>query len=113
MKLSEGVKAKLREAGVSQAAWARANWQNDGRWRGDACGCPDDRCIGHHHGDGEECRCFPGLLDEYLDGAGFFAEYPREIQRVLDAVAAELEAAETPGQAKSEADQNERDWTCG
>jgi hypothetical protein len=111
MKLGGAVRAALKEARISQAAWARANWMSDGKWRGDACGCPDDRCIGHHHAEGEECRCFPALRDEYLDGAGFFAEYPPDIQRVLDETAAALEL-DTDAE-REEADQNERDWTCG
>lgn len=28
---------------------------------GDACGCPDDRCIGYHHDVGEPCRCVEAL----------------------------------------------------
>ena len=61
MKLNQDAKAALRDAGVSQAAWARANF-GDGRWHGDACGCPDGRCAGYHHGEGEECGCLRALL---------------------------------------------------
>ncbi len=74
MKLNEDAKAALRDAGVSQAAWARANYYDDGGWCGDACGCPDDRCIGFHHFEGEECGCLQVLLAQYLSGEECFAE---------------------------------------
>jgi hypothetical protein len=64
-KLNGPAKAALRDAGVSQAAWARANYFPDGRWGGDACGCPDDRCINHHHDGAEECGCLKVLLEQY------------------------------------------------
>ena len=74
MKLNEDAKTALREAGVSQAAWARANYYSDGRWHGDACGCPDDRCIGYHHDEDGECGCLQVLLEQYLTGTGRFKE---------------------------------------
>lgn len=43
------------------AAFIRATWP-DGTWRGDKCGCTDDRCIGFHHDDREDCDCLPILL---------------------------------------------------
>lgn len=36
-------------------------------WRGNTCGCTDDRCGGHHHGVGARCRCLDALLDELHD----------------------------------------------
>ena len=53
----------LREAGFTRGQWIA--WidedmgytERDGRWYGDRCGCPDDRCIGFHHGPGDECGC--------------------------------------------------------
>lgn len=70
MKLNEDAKTTLKDAGVSQAAWARANYSADGIWRGDACGCPDDRCIGYHHFKDEKCGCLGVLLEQYLKGEG-------------------------------------------
>jgi hypothetical protein len=32
-------------------------------WGGDSCGCPDDRCIGHHHDAGEDCGCLRVALE--------------------------------------------------
>lgn len=28
----------------------------------DRCGCPDSRCIGHHHDEADECGCLPAVL---------------------------------------------------
>lgn len=61
--LNATAKATLRSYGVSQAALARRYFA-DGRWHGDACGCPDDRCIGHHHDGPDDCGCLPAVLDE-------------------------------------------------
>lgn len=59
--LTHQAKTALRDAGVSQAAWARQHFL-DGKWHGDRCGCPDDRCIGYHHDDEDDCQCLPALL---------------------------------------------------
>lgn len=35
-------------------------WFPDGTWRGDSCGCPDDRCRdGYHHDLDDDCGCLP------------------------------------------------------
>jgi hypothetical protein len=65
-RLNVSAKATLREAEVSQAEWAHEHF-TDGRWHGDACGCPDDRCMnGYHHDADEDCGCLPVLLERYL-----------------------------------------------
>jgi hypothetical protein len=64
-RLNVAAKAALREAGVTQAAWAREHF-TDGKWHGDECGCIDDRCIGYHHGENDDCGCLPALLATYL-----------------------------------------------
>lgn len=62
-KLNDTAKATLRDAGVTQAAWFRANGYDAGSWGGDACGCPDDRCAnGFHHDGPDDCGCLPALL---------------------------------------------------
>jgi hypothetical protein len=68
--LNAAAKTALRDAGISQAAWTR-EWWTDGKWHGDLCGCPDDRCAGYHHDDGEDCGCLAVLLWSVvpLDGA--------------------------------------------
>jgi hypothetical protein len=67
-KLNDAAKAALRDAGISQAAWIRANGYADGTWGGDSCGCPDDRCKdGFHHFPDDECGCLRTLLDGMLE----------------------------------------------
>lgn len=54
-------RALLREHGLTMAAWSR-QWYGVTTWHGDDCGCPDDRCIGFHHDESEDCGCLPALL---------------------------------------------------
>ena len=68
--LNTDAKGTLRLAGITQAAWARAHGYADGRWHGDACGCPDDRCIGYHHDEGEECGCLQALINVAINTPG-------------------------------------------
>jgi hypothetical protein len=49
------------------AGYIRWNGYSDGKWGGDRCGCPDDRCIGFHHDDENDCGCLEVLLGEYVD----------------------------------------------
>ncbi|MEU4589978.1 hypothetical protein [Micromonospora aurantiaca (nom. illeg.)] len=35
-------------------------------WGGDQCGCVDDRCIGFHHEERDDCQCLPAWLDDYV-----------------------------------------------
>jgi len=61
--LSPEARAAIRDAGFSAAAYARLHW-SDGEWRGDRCGCTDDRCAGFHHGNTYDyCRCLEVELD--------------------------------------------------
>jgi hypothetical protein len=68
--LGDAAKALLREHGISPSLWARANWAPAGDWTGDSCGCPDDRCAGHHHDAGQECGCLKVLLADFTAGKG-------------------------------------------
>lgn len=49
---------------VTVAGYVRY-WFDDGVWRGDSCGCPDDRCIGFHHDRPDDCHCVESTLSEY------------------------------------------------
>lgn len=62
MKLNAEAKSIIKDAGFSQAAWARRHF-NTNTWFGDACGCPDDRCMdGYHHHPHEACGCLAYLI---------------------------------------------------
>jgi len=67
---------ELEFHGWTEADWCRLHGQDPvAPWPGDACGCQDDRCIGHHHDAEEECGCLPALIDdvrrnEYLSKLG-------------------------------------------
>jgi len=68
--LNTDAKARLRDAGITQADWARTSAGQlpptcDAEWTGDACGCPDDRCIGYHHDATDDCGCIEVLIGQY------------------------------------------------
>lgn len=50
---------------VTIAGYTRHYFGDQG-WRGDRCGCVDDRCIGYHHEERDDCQCLPALLDDYV-----------------------------------------------
>jgi hypothetical protein len=82
--LNPAALAALADAGVSPAEWAQANWSETEEWHGDVCGCPDDRCAGHHHDAGQECGCLRSLLEDYADGVGMmFAPTDRKPRGLL------------------------------
>ena len=63
--LNAAARAALRGAGFTLAEWARMHGGTDGKWTGDQCGCPDDRCAnGFHHIGVSDCVCLPTLLDQ-------------------------------------------------
>lgn len=64
-RLNYAARETLQLAGLTSRQWAqRHGYASAAEWRGDECGCPDDRCIGHHHDESEECRCLPALIGE-------------------------------------------------
>lgn len=63
MSLSRVARRQIRESGLTIAAYIR-DWCPDDRWLGDSCGCPDDRCIGYHHDENEECSCLDVTIAE-------------------------------------------------
>jgi len=57
--------AAIKDAGFTLAEWARMHSSTDGKWYGDQCGCPDNRCAnGFHHMGTDDCGCLPTLLDQ-------------------------------------------------
>jgi hypothetical protein len=66
-RLSLDAREHLNNAGITDGRWAREHFA-DGIWHGDKCGCPDDRCIGYHHGADEDCGCLPTLIELWQCG---------------------------------------------
>lgn len=63
--LNAAARAVIRGAGFTLAEWSRMHGGTDGKWTGDQCGCPDDRCAnGFHHTGTYDCGCLPTLLDQ-------------------------------------------------
>lgn len=80
-RLSFDAREQLEAAGISQSAWAREHFA-DATWHGDKCGCPDDRCVGHHHDADEDCGCLPALIELWWRGreaAALWSEYRESI----------------------------------
>lgn len=65
--LSGSGSGRFTADGITEIAWARYWGSGDPVWTGDACGCPDDRCIGYHHGADEPCGCLRVLVRDYED----------------------------------------------
>jgi hypothetical protein len=74
--LSPRALARLRAAGWTGEEWAR-KWASDGRWYGDSCGCPDDRCadVRYHHDPADMCGCLDALLCD-LEWLNLMADGP-------------------------------------
>lgn len=63
--LNPAALATLRAAGITSTQWTQQHGHGE-TWFGDACGCPDDRCIGYHHHRADDCGCLPALLEQAL-----------------------------------------------
>lgn len=55
-----------RRIRVSIAGYVRRHFGPNAAWGGDSCGCSDDRCIGYHHDESEDCGCIGALLDQWV-----------------------------------------------
>lgn len=62
-------------------------------WRGDTCGCLDDRCMGYHHAAADECGCLDQLIARY-----------HEIREVREAWLAYVETRATSTQRPDDYD---------
>ena len=58
--------AVLAKAGLTGQDWAWSMYMPEGKWAGDECGCPDERCRGYHHDADEPCDCLPGAIEAHL-----------------------------------------------
>lgn len=102
-RLNAAAREQLKWAGVSVENWSRLHMA-DRRWFGDACGCPDDRCIGYHHDNQNDCQCLTVLLgvcaptsteklhialgrrngwERYSDVEGHFYRWTRGVEMLL------------------------------
>lgn len=63
--LNAPARETLKFAGISRAQWIKAHG-NKGTWTGDRCGCSDDRCIGFHHDELDECECLPAMIETHF-----------------------------------------------
>ena len=64
-RFTPAARTTLSLAGFTTRSWAILQGSPSAtEWRGDACGCTDDRCIGHHHDESEACLCLPALIAE-------------------------------------------------
>ncbi len=61
--LTRAARETIKASGLTIRAFILEN-QGDENWHGDDCGCTDDRCIGFHHEEHEECGCLPVLIEE-------------------------------------------------
>jgi hypothetical protein len=66
--LSQHARLLIIGSGLTVADYIEQHFA-DGVWRGDECGCIDDRCIGHHHVEHDNCGCLPVLIEEALDAS--------------------------------------------
>lgn len=62
--ISRNALEQINAAGFTRAQYVREF--SDDIWHGDRCGCPDDRCIGHHHQNPEDCSCLRAVLDDLI-----------------------------------------------
>ena len=72
----------LVAGGISPEDYARFHFEFDNGeavyWPGDECGCLDDRCIGFHHEEHEECCCLRSLAGEYRKAIPWEQDHPED-----------------------------------
>ena len=57
---------------ITIAGYVR-HYYGDQPWGGDKCGCADDRCIGYHHDETDECGCLEAWIETYVREARLIA----------------------------------------
>lgn len=88
-RLNYAARETLKDEGLTSRQWAqRHGYASAAEWRGDECGCPDDRCIGYHHDENDECGCLPALIRE-------LRRDERKLAEARPVWAAHVRAAET------------------
>jgi len=81
--LSSATVSTLMGAGITPENYVRylnawRGFPDDTEWRGDECGCPDDRCIGQHHYDYEDCGCLRAMCAEYRAAIPWAQDHPED-----------------------------------
>lgn len=59
--LSRTARTEIRDSGLTIVGYVRYHMGGE-TWCGDRCGCTDNRCVGHHHDDPDDCGCLPILI---------------------------------------------------
>jgi len=69
MKLNYKARETIKSAELTISEYCRHHGAaSPNEWRGDACGCPDDRCKdGFHHEPHGDCGCLPVLIGQVLE----------------------------------------------
>lgn len=62
--LTDTAIATLAASDVNADEYTAVMFPGSEEWLGDACGCVDDRCIGYHHDETDECHCLPAWLED-------------------------------------------------
>lgn len=65
-RLNDQARETLAAHGITPRQWTDHHQPDGGPWGGDTCGCPDDRCTGHHHDAADRCGCLDVLIGDYL-----------------------------------------------
>jgi hypothetical protein len=66
-RLTPVARSIIQNYGLTIVEYVRkAGGWTDGDWHGDRCGCSDDRCIGFHHDENDDCGCLPALIEQAL-----------------------------------------------
>ncbi len=61
--LTRAARETIKNSGLTITEYVLEN-SGSSTWYGDTCGCSDDRCIGYHHDENEECGCLPVCIEE-------------------------------------------------
>lgn len=65
--LGRAARYEITSWGLSVAGYIRGVGWGDGKWHGDVCGCPDDRCVEYHHDAHEACGCLAHHIRTMLE----------------------------------------------
>lgn len=67
-KLTRQAREQIKASGITIADYVRGAFPYSETWRGDVCGCFDDRCIGYHHDERDDCGCIAPCIADVKAG---------------------------------------------